>query len=456
MCALTTRAFLLAALLAAPLALRAQPPDAPVTPEQRTQIVAAIAERLRSGYVDEARGHALAQNLVAAYTAGAFGGAATVPALADTLTAFLRHHSRDRHLRVGRVRSGAPGATPGGEGPRPSGRIQTPNGVFDRDRPILRAEVLPGNVGLLAVGSFGWTAAGQAQVDSAAHALRGVSALILDVGHSPGGGPEAVIYLSSLLFDRPTHLVSTMQRGWAAPQERWTRADVPGPRFAGVPVVVLTSARTFSAAESFTFGLRTTGRARVVGERTGGGHFGAFVPLPAGLSLFLPMGRTYDPATGQGWEAEGLQPDVDVPYASALPAALALLRHQGLDVPAPADADAQQAVRDAEAALLAAYGRRDAGALDTLLAPGFSAAYPGGRSMTRAETLDMMRRMAGAPPARHWTEGTTVHLYGAAAVLTGTYLREMGGRTTRARYSDLWVRQGDRWRLAASRTFEDG
>lgn len=449
-----THLFLAILLIAGTMPALAQQPDTPsLNTRDRTAIVEAIADHLRAGYVYKDRGETLAAALLSAHESGKFDALSTTPAFADSLTAFLQTHSRDRHLRVGRIRR-EPAA-----GRQEPDRIQTPSGVFDRSRPFLRAEILPGNVGHIAIGPFGWTEAGRAQVDSVMNAFRNVDALVFDVGHSPGGGPDAVVYLSSLLFDQPTHLVSTIQRDWTAPRERWTRADIRGPRFSDIPVIILTSNRTFSAAESFTFGLIVTGRARVVGERTGGGgHFGEFISLPVGLSLFLPVGRTYDPRTGKGWEAEGISPDVEVPYADALPVALALLDQQGVAIPPPVPWDGtegQHELKAAERALLDAYERRDAEALARLLASEYRARYPGGRTSDRAQTLAMMRQMAGAPPARHRTEGTEVRRYANAAVLAGTYIMERGNRAQRSTYRDVWVRRDGRWQLVASLLIEE-
>ena len=109
--------------------------------------------------------------------------------------------------------------------------------------------------------------------------------------------------------------------------ERWTTERVGGKRLTDVPVYILTSRRTFSAAESFAFGLRANNRVMVVGERTGGGgHFGNFVQLPGGYYMFVPRGRTYDPKTNVGWEAEGIKPDVEVKYDEALQTAIGLIR----------------------------------------------------------------------------------------------------------------------------------
>src|SRR5262245_4960202 len=80
-------------------------------------------------------------------------------------------------------------------------------------------------------------------------------------------------------------LLDLLARGAAKPEERWTLDSVPGDRLANIPLYVLTSRRTFSVAESFAFGLRITGRAKVVGETTaGGGHFTKFMPFASRLS----------------------------------------------------------------------------------------------------------------------------------------------------------------------------
>jgi hypothetical protein len=119
------------------------------------------------------------------------------------------------------------------------------------------------------------------------------------------------------------------------PSEGWTLDQVPGKRLSAVPVYILTSRRTFSAAESITFGLKATGRVIIVGEQTGGGGlFGRFIPLTEGFSMFLPVGRTYDPRTNEGWEAEGIAPDVAVPEEQAPEKALELARGRVSVVPA--------------------------------------------------------------------------------------------------------------------------
>ena len=43
-----------------------------------------------------------------------------------------------------------------------------------------------------------------------------------------------------------------------------------------------------------------------------------------GYAAFIPVGRTFDPDTGESWEGTGVKPDVAVPADKALGEALKL------------------------------------------------------------------------------------------------------------------------------------
>jgi C-terminal processing protease CtpA/Prc len=90
-------------------------------------------------------------------------------------------------------------------------------------------------------------------------------------------------------------------------------------------VFYLTSARTASAAEHLALAFKRTHRAVLIGEPTSGAnHFGGREPLGAGLSAFVPVGRSFDPDTGEDWEGRGITPDIAVPSDQALDVALRL------------------------------------------------------------------------------------------------------------------------------------
>ena len=290
-------------------------------------VVQAIADSLVGGYIYEATGRTFADSLRSLSAAGHFD-TLTGLSLADEVTTVLRRIAHDRHLGI--RFDGRPGSSRGGP-VRVRRRPSDEGGTASPSDPIrfgfARIERLPGNIGYLDVRGFSNDPEALRFADSAMAAFAGVRALIIDLGQNRGGGPEMVRLLSTYLFDRPTHLVSSFRRGMSEPSERWTLPEVRGPRLPSVPVFVLTSHVTISAAESFAFGLKARDRITIVGEPTaGGGHFGDIVSLPGGFSMFLPRGRTYDPRTNEGWETTGIQPDVRVPYAQALDRALEMAR----------------------------------------------------------------------------------------------------------------------------------
>ncbi len=82
---------------------------------------------------------------------------------------------------------------------------------------------------------------------------------------------------------------------------------------------VLTSNRTFSAAEEFSYNLKNLERATLVGETTGGGaHPGGPLIATDRYQVWVPTGRAINPITNTNWEGTGVSPHVAVPQAEAL------------------------------------------------------------------------------------------------------------------------------------------
>ncbi|TDI51884.1 MAG: PDZ domain-containing protein [Acidobacteria bacterium] len=311
----------------------------PISAGEREEILTTIALELRSGYLYEDKGNDLAGQVEKEAGDDRFAGDGSIGAFVSLVNGFLLEISNDKHLRL---RYGAPpdesagprrvvrrDPEPGGHGPEP-GQSPDPGhgpGGGSGDYGVREARILEGNIGYLDMGMFAGSEAAKPKIDEAMMSLAGTDALIIDLGRNGGGGPWMVRYLSGFLFPKTTHLTDTWVRGMDSPRERWTLEGQPTDAFVKKPVYILTSGRTFSAAESFTFGLVINNRVTLVGERTGGGgHFGDMVMVSPDLNLFMPRGRTYDSATGQGWEAEGIKPDIKVPYAGARDRAVEAIR----------------------------------------------------------------------------------------------------------------------------------
>ena len=233
-------------------------------------------------------------------------------AFAQRLTEDLRTVASDKHLRI---------TAPGASTAAPA-RIAPP-----AEGGITRADILDGNVGYIEVVGFPPPGSFNGPVNRAMSALQKTRALIVDVRRNGGGSPISVAYLVSYFLPpgERVHINTFINRNPGTDtfrsQDFWSETTPFS--YTGKPVFVLTSDRTFSGGEEFAYDMQVMNLADVVGETTGGGaNPGGTVRLPAGLTMFIPGGRARNPITGTNWEGVGVKPDMAVPSAQALKAAL--------------------------------------------------------------------------------------------------------------------------------------
>jgi retinol-binding protein 3 len=307
----------LPAVLAAQTMSQGPPPA--IEARDRAAIVEDIAAALDEVYVFPQVAAAMGEHLRSRLAAGAYDSLAAAPELAEQLTTDLQSISRDLHLRV--VFSPAPPPGTAG-GPSAAEQAARQREQMRRDNYSFRkVELLPGNVGYLRLDGFSSAHLAGATAVAAMGLLAGSDALVFDLRANGGGSPSMIQLLTSyLLPGGPTHLNSFYVRQSDQTEQFWTLAWVPGSRMPEVPVYVLTSARTFSAAEEFTYNLKNLGRATIVGETTGGGAHPVQMHRVAGYPLVvsLPFGRAINPITGTNWEGTGVEPDIEVPADQAL------------------------------------------------------------------------------------------------------------------------------------------
>jgi hypothetical protein len=185
-----------------------------------------------------------------------------------------------------------------------------------------KAEILVGGVGYVRFDQF---ARGDEAYEAAAAAMNFVAssnAVILDLRSNGGGSASMIRFLCGYLFAENTHLVNWDSRAPKETIQSYSPDYVPGRRLIEQPVYILTSGRTFSAAEEFTFDLRNLERATVVGDTTGGGghtvagYDFSFAGFRVGMRV--PHSRAYNPENNEGWEGVGVMPHIAVPAEQAL------------------------------------------------------------------------------------------------------------------------------------------
>ena len=184
-----------------------------------------------------------------------------------------------------------------------------------------KVEILAGNIGYLKLDQFRHTTEAADVANAAMSFFANTDALIIDLRENGGGSAGMIRLLASYLFEGREHLINWFQRATDLTVQSWTLDYVPGKRLPEIPIFVLTSGLTGSAAEEFTFDLKHLERATIVGETTGGGgHTIAQVFIEFDgfrIGMRLPYGRAYDPKTGEGWEGAGVAPHIAVPAPEA-------------------------------------------------------------------------------------------------------------------------------------------
>jgi len=291
----------------------------PIDAAGRAKAIEAILKELEERYVFPDVAKKMRQAIEARIERKEYDGVATGQELAKKLTAHLQEISRDKHLRV-MCRSGKLPALPKGDKPAPKDLERMRQSSRKLNGGYQRVERLPGNVGYLQVDGFMHPDIAAEPAAAAMNFLANTDALIIDLRRNGGGGPQSVVLLCSYLFDeKPVHLNDLYWRKGDRTEEFWTLKEVAGKRYLGRDVYLLTSRRTFSAAEEFAYDLQSLKRVTIVGEATGGGaHPGGAVPVAEHCVVFIPSGRAINPITKTNWEGTGVKPDVEVAADKAL------------------------------------------------------------------------------------------------------------------------------------------
>jgi hypothetical protein len=277
----------------------------------RAKVIQRVASLLDGFYVFPETAKKMSADLRRRETRGEYRAMLYGIDFARKLTEDLREVSHDKHVEVRFAYVVQPVDAFTRRPEEESRRLAASNCGFEK------AEHLPPNIGYL---KFNFFADPEICAPTASAAMTFVAdsdALIIDLRDNNGGtGGD---FIASYLFAERTHLNDVFWRAENTTKEAWTLPYVPGKKFIDKPVFVLTSKRTFSAAEDLSYALKNLKRATLIGETTGGGaHPVEFKRIDDHFSVIVPIGRSISPITKTDWEGTGVEPDVKVAAAEAL------------------------------------------------------------------------------------------------------------------------------------------
>jgi C-terminal processing protease CtpA/Prc len=299
----------------------AQPeqPDLTIDAATRTKVIDTILKRLNDSYVFPEMAKKMEQSIRERVDKKEYDQITSAKEFATRLTTDLQAVSKDKHLRVRYSHEAIPER---GERREPTAeeKEQRKRDLNWMNHGFTKVERMPGNIGYLEFTNFMDEELGADTVAAAMNFINGTEALIIDMRRNGGGNPAMVALVCSYLFgSEPVHLNDLYWREGNKTEEFWTKKDISGKRYLNKDVYVLTSKRTFSGAEEFTYNLKNLKRATIIGETTGGGaHPGGGFRLNEHFGMFVPTGRAISPITKTNWEGTGVTPDIAVPADQAL------------------------------------------------------------------------------------------------------------------------------------------
>ncbi|HWL85215.1 MAG TPA: S41 family peptidase, partial [Polyangiaceae bacterium] len=278
--------------------------------DEERAVVVGVAEQVETHYVHGAKARTIAAQLRSDAARGAFDHNVNPRELAGVLTDRLKRE--DLHFRVSWE---PPAAADAKERTAAQATMSDELRGKRFNQWFRKLEILPGNVGYIQLDEFadldiqsgaGSPADSTAMrtADAALAFVQNTDALIFDLRDNGGGGEMTNYLLSHYL---PPELVLGTMRGRTESTETRTLSRIGGLRRLDVPIYVLISGRTASAAEFFTYSLQMRKRATVVGEPSAGAT-NPYEDFEAGhgFVVSVSVAEPIDALSGTNWENGGV------------------------------------------------------------------------------------------------------------------------------------------------------
>ncbi len=295
-----------------------QSQDSGLTAGRREALITALCSRIEQIYPVQEVARTTREGLQRKFKAGEYDSIVSRAEFAARMTADLESLSRDKHLDLlyDPVLAAEINARPKDRSEQSGISHAEIEGARWDNFGFKTVRMLEGQVGYLDLRMFfAARYAGETAVASMEF-LSGSKAVIIDLRYNGGGWDDMVTLLAGYLVDLDESATaaiaqSTIDRSYYASV---VPSFVPGKRLTGIPVYLLTSSRTASAAEAFVSIVKHGNKEAItVGQRTAGAENPVeMVALDDQYVLKIPCYRKVYFGDRQGWEGTGLAPDVEV------------------------------------------------------------------------------------------------------------------------------------------------
>ncbi|MBC7693967.1 MAG: S41 family peptidase [Burkholderiales bacterium] len=183
-----------------------------------------------------------------------------------------------------------------------------------------KIEILNGNIGYIDLSYFAsLNPESEKTANAAFQVLSNCKAIIIDLRYGMGGQPEMVCCIAKHFLKENTHILQSNFRSLDRDYNYYSEPDDNYTSLYNTPLYILTSYKTFSAAELLSYSLQNVNRVKIVGEQTrGGAHSAPKALLYNGFIIALSLGKATSKATNTNWERVGVTPDIKTTAENSL------------------------------------------------------------------------------------------------------------------------------------------
>lgn len=288
----------------------------------RSETIKQLSEMVNDLYVIPDIGEKMAKQLTANLRHGKYDAIDDFAQFGRVLTDDLFQIAHDRHLRA----YYSPSSVAIIKKAISEKRRDWIKDILDDGRPtnywFQNVKILPGNIGYLRLNRMERLDISSETVIAAMKFLSNSDFVIIDVRNNTGGWPSTVQFLASYFYHELDNVVlfeEHFRKNGEIIQYR-SLPYVPGKRVDKIPLFILISTNTYSAAEIFAYSLQKLGRAVVVGEKSNFGVHATGGPriLNDHYMVQIPVSDMISPVTKISCEGVGVEPDIKTDGEDAL------------------------------------------------------------------------------------------------------------------------------------------
>ena len=315
-------------MLCCPTILVAQKNDRPISQAEKSHVLDKAFSLLHENYIFPEVVNPMEKNIRKKFADGKYAGFNTAMEFIKNINYDFESLGNDRHLnifydplRVKQVRAEKKDTAVQNFDPAFLARAKFENNM------VRKAERMEGNVGYLKLDLFVDVRISKPTIVAAMNFLSNSDGLIIDLRQNGGGHASTVNFLLNYFLPDSTLTSRFTSRMTKNTTNIYTEHDPVIRKFQdNVPVYILVSKRTSSAAEAFAYTLQAFKRSVIVGDTTNGeANPGYVFILNDDMVMMIPTSVNQNVMTKTNWQGVGVIPDILARPPKALDAALAAI-----------------------------------------------------------------------------------------------------------------------------------